>query len=775
MSNPSGMQRIRRLPGLNQVWQRLGTMPLPQTEDSVGLRVLVQGLVIVGIIATDIAAETQMSVWAVPLSIVGATWSWYRRRHRNIAVKFFLAIGMLIAMGVFFNNLLASLNDTRLVLAELLIQVQVLHSFDLPRRKDLGYSMVIGLILLGVAGTLSQTLAFAPLLLIFLAIALPTLILDYQSRIGLSPTPKRKTSRKKAKRSSPLSLRRLSIFLLVVIALGLGIFALMPRFPGYQLQTFPVSAPMDLDERSFEGNNRGVNNPGYVSEGEGEGSGGEGTSPSRGPGEMDETFYYGFGTQINQNLRGALKPKVVLRVRSQAPGFWRVQAFDQYTGQGWELSREDQVVEVSRPPWSYRFQLYPTSFNLGRTKTVIQSYTAVSELPNIIPALSYPKRLYFPTREVGIDTEGSLRSPLALLEGLTYTVISEVPVRDRTRLQQVPETYPDNIQKYYLDVPPDIADKVREKTEQLLATSPNPLTSAYEKALYLAQALKQRYRIPDNPLELPYLQEDEDLVEAFLFKHEGGYPDHFSTALTIMLRSIGIPARLVVGFGTGQFNPFTGLYVVKNTDAYAMTEVYFPNYGWFAFDPIPGHELVPQSVEDTATFSVLRQFWQWVAGWLPSPVSNFIGELWNLVVGSLLRLIVRLWVIFSSGWMGLFGGLIFAIALGFVGWLGWVQWQTWRYRRWLGKLPPMERLYQQMLKVLRAKGYIKHPAQTPLEYAKVMRQQQSSDSAAVIDEISQAYVRWRYGKQTPNIENLRQRLRDWIKTTRRLQNRGLRR
>ncbi|MEQ9625024.1 transglutaminase TgpA family protein [Coleofasciculus chthonoplastes] len=773
MSNPSGMQRIRRLPGLNQVWQRLGTMPLPQTEDSIGLRVLVQGLVIVGIIATDIAANTQMSVWAVPLSIVGATWSWYRRRHRNIAVKFFLAIGMLIAMGVFFNNLLASLNDTRLVLAELLIQVQVLHSFDLPRRKDLGYSMVIGLILLGVAGTLSQTLAFAPLLLIFLAIALPTLILDYQSRIGLSPTPKRKTSRKKAKRSSPLSLRRLSLFLLVVIALGLGIFALMPRFPGYQLQTFPVSAPMDLDERSFEGNNRGVNNPGY--QGDGDGSGGEGTSPSRGAGEMDDTFYYGFGNQINQNLRGILKPKVVLRVRSQAPGFWRVQAFDQYTGQGWELSREDQVLEVTRPTWSYRFQLYPTSFNLGRTKTVIQSYTAVSELPNIIPALSYPKRLYFPTREVAIDTEGSLRSPLALLEGLTYTVVSEVPVRDRSQLQQAPETYPDNIQKYYLDVPPDIADKVREKTEQLLATSPKPLTSASEKALYLAQALKQRYRIPDNPRELPFLQEDEDLVEAFLFKYEGGYPDHFSTALTIMLRSIGIPARLVVGFGTGQFNPFTGLYVVKNTDAYAMTEVYFPNYGWFAFDPIPGHELVPQSVEDTETFSVLRQFWQWVAGWLPTPVSNFIGELWNLIIGSLLRLIVRLWAIFSSGWMGLFGGLIFAIALGFVGWLSWVQWQTWRYRRWLGKLPPMERLYQQMLKVLKARGYIKHPAQTPLEYARVMRQQQSSDSATVIDDISQAYVRWRYGKQTPNIDELRQRLREWIKTTRRLPNRSLRR
>jgi len=49
-----------------------------------------------------------------------------------------------------------------------------------------------------------------------------------------------------------------------------------------------------------------------------------------------------------------------------------------------------------------------------------------------------------------------------------------------------------------------------------------------------------------------------------------------------MLRSIGIPARLVAGFSPGEFNPFTGLYVVRNTDAYAMTEVYFPKYGWFA-------------------------------------------------------------------------------------------------------------------------------------------------------------------------------------------------
>ncbi|WP_143755507.1 transglutaminaseTgpA domain-containing protein, partial [Gloeocapsopsis sp. IPPAS B-1203] len=156
-----------------------------EVEESRLLRSLVQALVIVGIIATDVAAETQFSLWAVPLSIVGAVWAWYRRHDRNVPTKFCIAIAMLAALAVFFGRLLGELHDTRVLLAELLIQLQVCHSFDLPRRKDLGYSIVIGLILLAVAGTLSQTLTFAPMLLLFLAIALPVLVLDYRSRLGI--------------------------------------------------------------------------------------------------------------------------------------------------------------------------------------------------------------------------------------------------------------------------------------------------------------------------------------------------------------------------------------------------------------------------------------------------------------------------------------------------------------------------------------------------------------------------------------------------------------
>ncbi|NEN97212.1 MAG: DUF3488 domain-containing protein, partial [Moorea sp. SIO3I7] len=237
---------------VSQFWQRLEAKPLPPTEESISLRVLVQALVVVGIVAVDVAASTFWSLWAVPLSIVGATWSWYRRRQRNIALKFLLALGMLLALGAFLGNVFSQLNDTRLALAQLLVQLQILHSFDLPRRKDLGYSMVIGLILLGVAGTVSQTLAFAPLLLVFLAIALPVLVLDYQSRLGISTAKKSKKLYGFTPNYSPIPLKRLILFIGVIMALGLTIFALMPRFPGYQIQMYPVSAPGEMANRRFD-------------------------------------------------------------------------------------------------------------------------------------------------------------------------------------------------------------------------------------------------------------------------------------------------------------------------------------------------------------------------------------------------------------------------------------------------------------------------------------------------------------------------------------------
>lgn len=94
---------------------------------------------------------------------------------------------MLVALRAFFGRLFCELNDTRLALVELFRELQVFHSFDMPHGKNLRYSILIELILLAVTATLSQTLAFAPLLLLFLAIALPTFVLKYGSCFELQP------------------------------------------------------------------------------------------------------------------------------------------------------------------------------------------------------------------------------------------------------------------------------------------------------------------------------------------------------------------------------------------------------------------------------------------------------------------------------------------------------------------------------------------------------------------------------------------------------------
>ncbi len=752
------LQFLQNLPLSRQLRRRIQSLPEPKAEESIELRILVQALVIVGIIATDVAANTQMSFWAVPLSIVGAIWSWHRRRDRNVETKFILAIAMIATLFIFFANLVGSLNDTRLVLAELLIQLQVLHSFDLPRRRDLGYSMVIGLILLGVAGTLSQTIAFGPFLLVFVAIALPSLVFDYRSRLGIEAPRER---RDRFKKETVSSLRPALYLLPIVVILGLVVFALMPRIPGYQLQTLPVSGTIDF-QGNFEGRNI-VNPGGGTIDEDGEGLG-VGSAPGEGPGEVDDTLYSGFSTRMNQNLRGLMEPQIVMRVRSQAEGFWRVLAFDRYTGQGWDISRNDEAEEniLRRSSWTFRFWV-PAPATQSRIRPVIQTYTISSDFPNLIPVLPQAKILYFPTREIAIGPEGGLRSPVPLSEGLTYSVISQVPYRDRTVLGKAPTDYTDDIREHYLQIPEAIAPQVREFTESVLAEAENPLTNPYEISLYLAQYLKQNYRLPTDPFDLPYLEPGEDLVENFLFRCQGqdptqcipgGYPDHYSSVLTIMLRSVGIPARLVTGFAPGDFNPFTGLYVVRNTDAYAMTEVYFPGHGWFAFDPIPGHDIVPPTINDYETFGVLRQFWNWVAGWLPSPVAGFLSGL----LGAIGRIFETLFRLFASGWQGVLLGLLVLLSAAFAVWLGWQSWRNWQHRRWLDRLPPAERTYQQMLELLSRREFPKHPAQTPLEYARAARSRYSEAIAEAIASICHAYGSWRYGGKDPDIEALRQQL-----------------
>ena len=94
------------------------------------------------------------------------------------------------------------------------------------------------------------------------------------------------------------------------------------------------------------------------------------------------------------------------------------------------------------------------------------------------------------------------------------------------------------------------------------------------------------------PEPLPYLSRaiatGADAVDQYLFVDHKGFCEQIGTALVVMLRELGVPARLAVGYTPGERNPFTGLYEVKASDAHAWPELYFEGYGWLRFEPTPG-------------------------------------------------------------------------------------------------------------------------------------------------------------------------------------------
>lgn len=758
----------QRLGDWQQGWQN---QTLPQAEESVPLRILVQVLVFVGIWATDNAASTNNAVWSVPLSAIGAVWAYRARHQRNVLVKFWIAVAMIVMLVVFLNDLVRQLDDTKLLLAKLLIQLQVLHSFDLPRRKDLGYSIVIALILIGVAGTLSQTMTFGAWLALFLAIALPVLIQDHYARLGIT-APKLKLT--------PTNLLPIGGLFLGSLVLGLSIFAILPRFGGYQLRTFPVSTNINLERQvppgeilSFGRNRSNPNQSNANGANAGNGGNGNGETGQGEAGVLPPLFAEQLDISEPVDLLPS-QPQLVMRVRSQAELFWRVLGYDQFDGKTWQQSQSDRAnfLTIRRQPFNYEFNLALRLSDLrlpGASREVIQTYTiTTNRFPNLIPAANFPYRLYFPSEEIDLDALGGLRAPSQLPQDLTYTVISQVPLRDRTALTKANLNRPiygvlgENAANYF-QVPTQLEQQLNRISRQLVDQAANVATGKplnldnnYDIALYLAQALKQKYRLLDPT------PGTTDQISQFL-DQRGGTPSQFATVLTLMLRSLNIPSRFVVGFAPGKFNPFTGFYEVLSSDTISLVEVFFPGYGWYTFDPVPGRPLFPVSVDEDRTFSVLQQFWQWVAGWLPSPIVGFFQVVFNQIGLWLAGLIaVVLEALTNWGWTGLGAWLILLFSLGLVGWGSWqlAQWYL-SYRR-LSRLPAVMRYYQQMLNYLASQGFPKQPNQTPREYAdQVSRQIPSQQS--LIQEISQIYQDWYYGDRPSNPATLKQLLNQLVR------------
>ncbi len=242
-------------------------------------------------------------------------------------------------------------------------------------------------------------------------------------------------------------------------------------------------------------------------------------------------------------------------------------------------------------------------------------------------------------------------------------------------------------------------------------------------------------------------------MEDFLFQRRAGHCEYFASAMAIMLRSVGVPSRVVNGFRGGEWNSFGKYYVVRERNAHAWVEAFVPGRGWVTFDPtpagrppdtgLPGFLVLLSQVVDT-----LR--WRW-----HRYVIDFDASSQRLLAGRFLRQLgrarsrVQAWrarfgtawpagsgLTFPGGWIA--AGVLCGVLLLWLSRL--------RARKGMDGMRARVDFYDALLRLLARRGFVKEAWFTPREFAARIAAQEG-DRARPVIEVTEAYYRVRYGGQ----------------------------
>lgn len=159
-----------------------------------------------------------------------------------------------------------------------------------------------------------------------------------------------------------------------------------------------------------------------------------------------------------------------------------------------------------------------------------------------------------------------------------YTAYSDISRPADSSLQYTDTEYPETIRRSYLQVP-ELPERIRQLAREIGAD----LTQPYAMILAVQQYLMQHYEYSLDVQRSAELMPLDD----FLFVNKAGHCEYYATSMAILLRILGVPTRLVNGFAQGRWNEYGRFFTVRQSDAHAWVEVYFPAYGWVTFDPTP--------------------------------------------------------------------------------------------------------------------------------------------------------------------------------------------
>ncbi|MQG20497.1 MAG: transglutaminase domain-containing protein [SAR202 cluster bacterium] len=323
------------------------------------------------------------------------------------------------------------------------------------------------------------------------------------------------------------------------------------------------------------------------------------------PGKKDHPMYR-FGPDVSFRGEISLGENVVYIIDSPIESYWRGRTYDEYNGWGWQNA--DRVEKRVATPGR---DIFPIASKPSQTRVDI---TVIPQIPT--------KTLVYVGEPISLSVSSevlaqpavagnappeilSLRSPEFLGMQDLYSFNALVSIARKGDLEGVQGVFPRWLKERYVQLPDDFPARVQNLAREL---------TLQEKTVYdKVRAVEFYLR------EIPYTQEIQsppvgsDGVEYFLFEARRGYSDYYASAMVMMLRSVGIPARFVTGYLPGEFDAEERHFIVRENDAHSWAEVYFPPYGWIAFEPtniVPVSSLgSPRSIEqrdvavDQNTFS----------------------------------------------------------------------------------------------------------------------------------------------------------------------------
>ncbi len=257
--------------------------------------------------------------------------------------------------------------------------------------------------------------------------------------------------------------------------------------------------------------------------------------------------------------------------------YWQAVVYDTYEGGGWSFAEADQVLH------------FPDDGAINIANSVAREevlQTFVNYVPNSGTLYAAPEpinsdRQMFVTQSE--DDQGNpivhvTQSRFVLRQGEEYQMTSMYSTADATSLRQASTVYPDWLLERYLQVPDSITPEVIQLAEELTAEFDNPFDKSIAVRNYLRNNIGYNDQIDAPP-------DGVEPVHYILFDRQEAYCNYYASAMIMMLRSQGIPARFVAGYAQGEWDDESSSYRVRGSNAHTWVDVFFPGYGWIQFEP----------------------------------------------------------------------------------------------------------------------------------------------------------------------------------------------